>query len=292
MLKLVKYLTRNEEILDFNCCLGKNKEGIAMDGGNLLKLIFTSRLRRDLILALGRGPKVLRELQNELRSTPSSILHALKALESRNIVRQNESTREYELTNIGYLVYIQLRNVVDSFETISKFENFWLTHDVKPVPEEFLKTIGNLKNSKLVVASPDELKSPHELYTDLIKRAKWVRAISSVVFREYSDAFLELAFKGADIEAILPEKTYEKFINMLEDKELDALKKLSNMRIYTLEWNPRVSFTVTDYVLAFGLLFPDGRYDMTMDLVSYDPKARKWALDLFHHYKQFAKRVL
>ncbi|WP_324735876.1 winged helix-turn-helix domain-containing protein [Thermococcus sp. SY098] len=263
-----------------------------MDGENLLKLIFTSRLRRDLILALGRGPKVLRELQNELRSTPSSILHALKALESRNIVRQNESTREYELTNIGYLVYIQLKNVVDSLEAISKFENFWLTHDVKPVPEEFLKTIGSLKNSKLVVASPDELKSPHELYTDLIKRAKWVRAISSVVFREYSDAFLELAFKGADIEAILPEKTYEKFINMLEDKELGALKKLSNMRIYTLEWNPRVSFTVTDYVLAFGLLFPDGRYDMTMDLVSYDPKARKWALDLFHHYKQFAKRVL
>ncbi len=263
-----------------------------MDAETLLKLIFTSRLRRDLILALGRGPKILKELQNELHSTPSSILHALKALEIRNIVHQNESTKEYELTNTGYLIYIQLKNILDSFDVISKFENFWLTHDVKPVPEEFLKTIGNLKNSQLVVASPDELKSPHEVYTDLIRNSKWVRAISSVVFREYSDAFLELAFKGADIEAILPEKTYKKLLNMLGDEEISALKKLSNMRIYTLEWNPKVSFTVTDYVLSFGLLFPDGRYDMTMDLVSYDPKTRKWALDLFHHYKQFAKRVL
>ncbi|AHF79989.1 helix-turn-helix transcriptional regulator [Thermococcus paralvinellae] len=263
-----------------------------MNAENLLKFIISSDLRRKLILSLGNGPKLLKDLQVELKSTPSSILHALKSLESKNIVYQKEDTKEYGLTNVGYLMYIQLRNIIDSFDSIVKFESFWITHDVKSVPEEFLKTIGDLKNSKLIIASPDELKSPHEVYLELIRNAKWVRAISSVVFEEYSKAFLELAFKKADIEAVLPEKTFEMLLKMLDPKEVEALKELPNMRIYTLDWNPRVSFTVTDSVLSFGLLFPDGRYDMTMDLVSYDPKARKWALDLFHYYKRFAKRVI
>lgn len=263
-----------------------------MNAENLLKFIISSDLRRKLILSLGNGPKLLKDLQVELKSTPSSILHALKSLESKNIVHQHEGTKEYELTNVGYLICIQLKNILDSLDAISKFESFWLTHDVKSVPEEFLKTIGDLKNSKLIIASPDELKSPHEVYLELIRNAKWVRAISSVVFEEYSKAFLELAFKRADIEAVLPEKTFEMLFKMIDPNEAKALEELPNIRIYTLDWNPRVSFTVTDSVLSFGLLFPDGRYDMTMDLVSYDPKARKWALDLFHYYKQFAKRVI
>ncbi|MBO8173864.1 MAG: winged helix-turn-helix domain-containing protein [Thermococcus sp.] len=263
-----------------------------MNAENLLKLIISSDLRRRLILSLGTGPKILKDLQLELNSTPSSILHALKLLENKNIVHQHEGTKEYKLTTLGYLIYIQLKNIIDSFDVITKFESFWLSHDVNSVPEEFLRTLGDLRNSKLIIASPDELKSPHEVYLELIKNAKWVRAISSVVFEDYSNAFLELAFKKADIEAVLPEKTFEMLLKMLDPEEVKALKELPNMHIYTLEWNPRVSFTVTDSVLSFGLLFPDGRYDMTMDLVSYDPKARKWALDLFHYYKQFAKRVI
>ena len=63
------------------------------------------------------------------------------------------------------------------------------------------------------------------------------------------------------------------------------------MKIYLID-ELKIAFTVTDTFLSLGLFTLDGRYDVTMDLVSEDKKALKWGLDLFEYFRKKSRRVI
>ena len=264
-----------------------------MNVEKILKLIVSSDLRRRILLVLAREPKLLRELQDIIGSTKSTISHSLKDLEEEKLIVQNKKTKEYMLTNTGRIIYLQMARLLDTLETVKKFEEFWLTHDLSGIPLELLERIGDLKESELYVTPPDQLAMPHEIYMRLVKTSKWIKGVSPILFSDYPEAFSDLAStKNIDIEIIITQAVYERLIELAPSEDVERVKSLPNVKIYTLEWNPRVAFTVTDTFMSLGLFFLDGRYDTTMDLISNSEKARKWGLDLFQYYKENAKRVL
>ncbi|AIF69789.1 hypothetical protein PAP_06985 [Palaeococcus pacificus DY20341] len=264
-----------------------------MDVGKMLKLIVSSTLRHKILFALSSGPKALGELQKIIGSTKSSISHSLNDLEEENLITQDPDTKKYMLTNTGYLTYLQMARLVDTLETVKNFEEFWLNHDLSGIPVEFLERIGDLKDSQLYITPPEHLTLPHEAYMKLVKTSKWIKGVSPILFSDYPKAFMELAStKNVDIEIITTRAVYEKLIELAPPEAVELVKDLPNVKIYILEENPKVAFTVTNNFLSFGLFFPDGRYDMMADLISNSEKARKWGIALFQYYKEKAKRVL
>jgi len=264
-----------------------------MNPDNVLRMLMASSVRYRVLLALSEGPKTLGEIHEIVGSTKSTISHALGDLMDERLITQDSETKEYRLTNLGYMVFLQMRNITEALEVIRKFEDFWLTHDLSGIPEELLIQIGDLKDSELHTITPEYLKLPHEVYMELIRTSKWIRGVSPILFSDYPEEFLNIAFgEDVDIELITTTAVYEKLVELSSPEAVEKVQNLPNVRLYIIDENPRVAFTVTDNFLSLGLFLPDGTYDMTNDLISTSERAKNWGLELFEHYKRKARRVL
>ncbi len=264
-----------------------------MNPDNVLKMLMASSVRYKVLLALSGGPKTLGEIHGMVGSTKSTISHALSDLMDERLITQDQNTKEYRLTNLGYMIFLQMRNLTETLEVIRKFEDFWLTHDIRGIPEELLIQVGDLKDSELHTITPEYLKLPHEIYMELVKTSKWIKGVSPILFSDYPEEFLNLAFgKEVDMEIITTTAVYEKLVELSPPEAVEKVRNLPNVRLYIIDENPRVAFTVTDKFLSLGLFLPDGTYDMMSDVVSTSERARNWGLELFEHYKRMARRVL
>ncbi len=269
------------------------KGGETMNSENVLKMIVTSSVRYKVLLALSEGAKALSEIQVQVGSTKSTISHALSDLVDEGLITQDPDTKKYNLTNIGHLVSLQMKNVSRALESIKKFEEFWLSHDLSGIPEELLLRIGDLKDSKLHTTTPEYLKLPHDVYMELIRTSKWIKGVSPILFADYPEEFLGLAFgEEVDIEIITTRTVYEKLIELAPPEAVEKVRKLPNVKLYVINENPKVAFTVTNNFLSLGLFLLNGTYDMMNDLISSSPRAKKWGIDLFEYYKRNAERVI
>ncbi|NJE06163.1 winged helix-turn-helix domain-containing protein [Thermococcus sp. M36] len=264
-----------------------------MELENMLKMIVTSSVRYRVLLALSGGAKTLGEIHAQIGSTKSTISHALSDLLEEMLVAQDPETKRYRLTNIGRLVSIQLKNVSEALESIEKFKDFWLSHDLSGIPENLLLRVGDLKDSKLHRPTPEYIRLPHEVYMELIKTSDWIKGVSPILFSDYPDEFLGLAFReDVEIEIITTRSVYRKLIELSSPEAVEKVQRLENVRIYVIEENPRIAFTVTNNFLSLGLFFSDGTYDMMADLISTSERAKKWGIELFEYYRKKAERVM
>ncbi|NJE10155.1 helix-turn-helix transcriptional regulator [Thermococcus sp. MAR1] len=264
-----------------------------MNPENVLKMVITSSVRHKVLLALSEGPKTLGEIHGQVGSTKSTISHALSDLMDEMLIIQDPETKQYQLTNLGYLVSLQVKNIMEALESIRKFEEFWLSHDLSGIPKELLLRIGELKDSELHTTTPEYLKLPHEIYMELIRTSKWIKGVSPILFADYPEEFLELAFgEDVDIEIITTRTVYEKLVELSAPEAVEKVRNLPNVRLYVIDENPKVAFTVTNNFLSLGLFLPNGTYDMMNDLISTSEQAKRWGLELFEHYKRRAERVI
>ncbi len=264
-----------------------------MNPENVLKMIVTSSVRYKVLLALSTGAKTLGEIHSEVGSTKSTISHALSDLIDEMLITQDPESKKYQLTNLGYLVSLQVQNIVGALESIKKFEDFWLSHDLSGIPEELLLRIGDLRESELHTTTPEYLKLPHEVYMELIKTSKWIKGVSPILFADYPEEFLGLAFgEEVDIEIVTTRTVYEKLIELSSPEAVEKVREMPNVKLYVINENPKVAFTVTNNFLSLGLFLPNGTYDMMNDLISTSERAKKWGLELFEHYKKKAERVI
>ncbi|WP_457743032.1 helix-turn-helix transcriptional regulator [Thermococcus sp.] len=264
-----------------------------MNTENVLKMILTSNVRYRVLLAISERPKTLGEIHEEVGSTKSTISHALSDLMEEKLITQDPETKKYYLTNLGVLVSAQIRNMVDALEVIKSFEDFWLVHDLSGIPETLLLRIGELKGAKIHRVTPESLRPPHQIFMELLKTSEWIKGVSPILFTDYPQKFMTLAFeKGVDIEIIITPRVYEKLLEISEYEIIELVREAPNIRLYTIERTPKVAFTVTNNFLSLGLFFPDGTYDMTSDIIATTEHAKRWGIELFEYYKKNAKRIM
>ncbi len=264
-----------------------------MNPENVLKMIVTSSVRYRVLLALSEGPKTLGEIHSEVGSTKSTISHALSDLMEETLIVQDPETKKYKLTNLGYLIELQLKNMNDALEGIERFQDFWLSHDLSGIPAELLLRIGDLKDATLHTTTPEYLKLPHEVYMELVKTSEWIKGVSPILFSDYPEEFLKLASdREVDIEIITTRTVYNKLLELSPPEAVEVVRELPNVKLYVIDENPRVAFTVTNNFLSLGLFLPNGSYDMMNDLIGTTERAKKWGLELFEYYRRKSERVI
>ena len=67
--------------------------------------------------------------------------------------------------------------------------------------------------------------------------------------------------------------------------DLENYISMDNLKIWQIDNDVKIAFTVTDKFLSLGLFSSTGEYDSTKDLVSDDPDALAWGNRLFDYYK-------
>ena len=268
---------------------GKKKQRIIQ---NTIRLATCSELRRGILLSLREGKKALSGLREELEVSSTTAIHALRELERKNFVFEDED-RDYALTKIGGIIALKLGDFLDAIDVLKKHEDFWLTHDLSGIPPHLLEKIGWLRDSDIIECSATDVFKVYYEFIDMLKDAKEIRGVSFMFFPEYPSIFRELiAKKQTDIQLVMTEEVTDRVLEAVGEEFLkNALTKEDYwLKLYTIKEAPKAAFTVTDYFFSLGFFNPDGSYDWNIDLISYDKKAIAWGVEFFEWYLKQAKR--
>ena len=253
-----------------------------------IRLFTGSEIRVKVLMDLNEGSKDLPQLKRSLGHDSSTIIHAMKDMKVENLI---EVTKEgYALTNIGKTEVILLNHLLRSVSTLSKNEEFWLTHDLSGIPDHLLRRIGDLSNCEILVSPSDDLLSVFSNYFQIVMKAKGMKGVSPIFHPDLPNLVKTLVDVKADVELVLTQKVIKKATKTCQHKFKKMISE-SNFRLWMIDEDVKVAFTVTDSALSFGLFSNDGRYDMGTDLVAYNDDAIRWGRDLFEYYRMRAREV-
>ncbi|KCZ72126.1 putative transcriptional regulator [Candidatus Methanoperedens nitroreducens] len=259
------------------------------DNKNVLNLAICSNLRKNILISLIDGKKSTGNLRDNLKTSSSTIIHALRELERNHLIFQDRF-RNYMLTNTGRIITLKLIDFNNAAEALKKHEKFWLGHDLSGIPEHLMEKIGWLKDSNVVQIDPLDIIKMRDVYTGYIKTAKWIKRVSPVYSPDYTVIFKVLVENSIDTCLILNMDIFNKLKNIIGLE--DIKNAISNHRLEVLitDEKLKVALTVTDTHISLGLFTTSGVYDTTYDLIGTDDMSVRWGYELFEYYRGKAKR--
>jgi predicted transcriptional regulator len=249
----------------------------------ILQVLACSDLRKSLAAALRDGKSLtLSQLSEQVGASSPAAVHALRELAKEHLTYQDEK-RNYSLTNIGEIVMRKLEEINIAMDVLSKNKQFWLEHDLSGIPTSLLDKIGCLEESEVIFSTPTDLFKIVSTYNVLLQNAKEVRGVSPLFTEDMPPSFIQLVAKGGDIELVL---TPEVLDAVLKHVDLSELKKAlqENLKLFTIERQPNLAFTVTDYFLELGFFRHDRTYDWSNELLSYSTDSLSWGRKLYQYY--------
>jgi predicted transcriptional regulator len=247
-----------------------------------------SELKLQILLSLLNGKKKLVELQVDVKSSETTILHTIKELENLNLTTKISGT--YQLTSLGLLEAQMCKNTCATAEVIDKFRDFWLVHDVTAIPTNLMHRMGDLVDSTLIRAETLELGKVYNSFQEILLSSEKVMGISPIFHPNYVPMVEHLLSQGKSVNLILSSAVVEK---TLELAKTDLVKKSLQgdiLKIYVNE-NLKVALTVTDKNFSLGLFKNSGEYDDNMDLISLSQKAIDWGQELFQENLKNSVRI-
>ncbi|MEM1513765.1 MAG: winged helix-turn-helix domain-containing protein [Candidatus Thermoplasmatota archaeon] len=253
--------------------------------------ILTSGIKMKILMSLLEGVKTSRQMMEEIGTSLSSVLHTARELEEKKWIE--EKREGFILTPAGKILAKKVLDFTNSFYVTGKHKEFWLTHDIDGIPEEFINRIGEIKDSEIVKSSPKNLLQVLALYVKHVSRAKDLAGISPVYVEEFSNLVKKLLKKEAKIKLVISKDIADKVFDAYKkeaDEEIREKVEKGYLKIWIID-DVRIAMTVTESFVSVGLFNLDGTYDFSQDLVSYDEEAIKWGRDLFEYYKSKAKEA-
>lgn len=248
-----------------------------------LKSFTRSKIRTKVLLCLKDADKNVGELEQEIGSRNTTILHAIKDMSEADLITR--SSKGYHLTNLGQMQAYLLNDLMGFAQVLEEHRDFWLNHDISGIPQDLLTNIGMLAQSEII--SPDSsapLKSQEHFVSELVK-ANEIHGVSPIIAPGYAEAIAIPVKNGATVELILTEAVL-KIVNKEHNKIVDDLLAYDNFKLYRINEDVKVAFTVTDVLLALGLRYRlDGNYDLGSDLICEGGGAVMWGLKLFKYYQ-------
>lgn len=248
----------------------------------------SSEVRLEIILSLMEGAKPLSDLQSDTGRRNTTILHALSDLAEINLVEQVE--RNYMLTSLGFMEGALRGASVDMAETLERFQDFWLSHDVSGIPPDLMLRIGVLKDTQLIKMEELHLDRVHLRFLELLGESETVHGISPIFHEDYITIFARLLEKGAEVELILTGEILEELESEVGIKSMLPFVEEGSLKLFRRD-DLSVGLTVTDKILSLGLFNLHGTYDYSMDLISSKPGAREWGLSLYNYYRKGATEI-
>jgi predicted transcriptional regulator len=217
-------------------------------------------------------------------------VHALRELAKEHLTYQDEK-RNYLLTNIGEIVMRKLEGTNAAINALSKNRQFWLEHDLSGIPKNLLDKIGSLADSEVLSATPTDLFKTFSTFYMLLGNAREIHGVSPIFVEDLTNQFIKLVAKDIKVELVVAPEVLDAIIRSVDRKELE--KALStNLKLFKIEPQPTVAFTVTDYFLSLSFFRQDESFDWSNDLLSYSSDSLEWGQELFAYYVEKSEPVI
>ncbi|MFM5882660.1 helix-turn-helix transcriptional regulator [Methanobrevibacter gottschalkii] len=243
-----------------------------------VKYILTSSMRTKLLLALYEHSKKLEEIRKDLKKPSATILHGLKELENKNLIRKIQ--KHYELTSNGYILTTNMIKLIENWYSINKSKQFWNNHDLSDIPKEMLKDIYLLKNVEYETSTTSDLSNAFNKYIKLLLKSTELKIILPIYSENHFKHMIDFLNKHeqAKLELIVNEK----ILNSIKQNKNLERKLLENEKVIVkcIEQDLKLFLTCSDNFMSLTLFLNDGHYDDSQILIGKDKNAIKWALNL------------
>jgi len=250
-----------------------------------LKGFTRSKIRTIVMLCLKNGEKKVGDLEYEMNTRASSILHVIKDMRKAKLI--NKSADNYKLTNIGRIQALLLDDLIQAIITINTHEEFWLSHDLSGIPDELQRKIWMLCQSEIITGDPVAPLKSLDYFIETLINSKIISGVSPIVAPGFSEVITASVEKGTKVDLILTNSVFDIIYKENYDL-LNALLKYENFRLYRISMDVKVAFTVTESFLNMGLFRLNGSYDIENDLVCFGEKSILWGMELFNYYKNMS----
>lgn len=250
-----------------------------------MKAFTRSAVRTKTLLSLRGEEKDSGDLEKELGIRASTILHSIKDMAEAGLVRKG--SKGYTLTNIGRVQAILIDELVSAIVVLDQHKNFWQTHDMGNIPDDLLAKIGMLSQSEILKGSETDFLKTQEYWFSEVAKSKEVVGVSPVIIPTYPVAIAKALENEAKVELILTKAVIDIALKDYQ-KQLKSLLENDRFKLYCIDQNITMAYTVTDSYLSLGLFRLDGGYDVGSDLNCYGSKAREWGMELFQYHRNMS----
>jgi predicted transcriptional regulator len=257
----------------------------------ILHLLACSDLRKSLAETLRGGKSMtLSQLSEQVGASSPAAVHALRELAKEHLTYQDEK-RNYLLTNIGEIVMRKLEGTNATINALSKNRQFWLEHDISGIPKNLLDKIGSLADSEVLSATPTDLFKTFSTFYMLLGNAREIHGVSPIFVEDLTNQFIKLVAKDIKVELVVAPEVLDAIIRSVDRKELEEALS-TNLKLFKIEPQPTVAFTVTDYFLSLSFFRQDESFDWSNDLLSYSSDSLEWGQELFEYYVEKSEPVI
>ncbi len=126
-------------------------------------------------------------------------------------------------------------------------------------------------------------------YLKIVKEARHISGVSSVMSPGHADAIGERIIEGIPVELVVSRDVALQLKDEPYSSKINTLADYKNFKLMVTDENIKVGLTVTDGCVSLGLYKKDGvTYDTTTDLFSFDQRAIAWGKRLFEYYSERA----
>ncbi len=256
---------------------------------SLIDTMFMSEKRKNMLLLLRNGPLSMDEILDILDVSRHAMLPQVKILvENELVIKERDECR---LSRIGEVVVEDMVPLLGTLTVLEESFQYWIEHDLSPIPPHLLKRIRELGYCKVV--EPD-LNDMFELNRELIDKSldsDFVMGATAFLHPAFPSFVLNLVRKNIDVSIIMTEEAFEKHkVDYKEELEVFLGNNKGKLFIYP-ENMLFVSLFVTDSFLMMCLFDRNGKYDRK-DLVFCSAEAQHWGRELFEYYLSRSRTVL
>jgi predicted transcriptional regulator len=253
-----------------------------------LKAFTRSAVRTKVMLCLLEQEQNAGDLEKMIGLRTTTILHSIKDMIEEKLITKKDQV--YGLTNLGRIQALILSELVSTIVTLDLQEDFWLNHYLGDIPTELQMNLGMLAQSDVIEGDPISLLKAQEYFMEKVIESREICGVSPIIVPGYAEAMAISIKNGAQVDLILTDAILKVVLKEYHDL-IKGLMKQENFRLYRIEDDIKIAFTVTDAHLYLGLFRLDGTYDIGQDLFCTGKGAVAWGLDLFKHFRDLSERI-
>ncbi|WMW21147.1 winged helix-turn-helix domain-containing protein [Methanolobus mangrovi] len=276
---------------------------------SLLDTLFLSEKRKELLLFLKDGTKDSDDIKAAFDFPWKSMIPQIKKLVEWDLISYKNGS--CTLTTMGEVIAENMGRFLMTLKTHELYRNYWLEHDLSPIPKKLIYRIGELGYCEILEPKPPDIFKQQEEILRRMNGSDRIMTFISIYHPAQLIILSELVEHGTKLDLIMTEDVYNMvrgdivpnlsliqsensiFSSLKEEyeKELGNLfkDKLSEIFVYRGNLKP-LTIIVTDRFLSLTLLDKEGKYNNS-SITSSEPSAVLWGEALFTHYKEKSYRL-
>jgi predicted transcriptional regulator len=256
----------------------------------LIHSVYRSRLKVQILLTLLNGEATLAHLREVTGSTSQAVIPKIRGLEGQALLEQ--SNYQYRLTPLGKVVAANVERFVQLMGGIGRHQQFWATHHLWSLPEEFLASISDLLDAEVKYDTTVDMFSVYSHYIEILKDASYIHGLSSVASPGLAEFLAQKVISGIPVELVVRREVVDLLSQEPYAANMKDLASFPNFLVWVTGEDLKVGLTATDKYLSLGLFKKDTNlYDSSTDLFSNDPQAVSWGERLFQYYKKRSENL-